>query len=108
MTEAMKAMLDAVLVELKRQNQELPGAPYVQDLDEEARKIADETSVDYDWGPQGVVLDGVFDLEALVRAALAAVEKPTIGLILAGAESPDSIGKLWPKLIRQGILDGPA
>lgn len=94
MTEAMQLFVAAMGAELERQRHEGP----IFEVDYVERD--GETSV---W-----TLDGRFDLEKVARAGLEAIEQNvTVGLILAGAESPDSIGLLLPKLIRQGILDGP-
>jgi hypothetical protein len=46
---------------------------YIHDLDAEGEAIAKEQGRPYDWGPQGVILDGTFDLDSALKAALSAL-----------------------------------
>ena len=84
MTPALKAMVEAMIAELKRQR-EAAGmdAPYVEDR-----------------GPDDVIIDGHIDLEKVARAGLEAIREPVpIGLVLAGLEMDDSVGVWWPRLV---------
>lgn len=83
MTEALDAMVKAIKAELLRQGREDAGADYA---DEGAREWI-------------MTLDGHFDIEKVARAGLLAIRKPTTGVILAGADVPDSVHRFWPPMI---------
>lgn len=45
-------------------------------------------------------------VEAAVVAALEAIRTPTIGLLLSGADVPDSVGRFWPIMVGEIIQAG--
>lgn len=45
-------------------------------------------------------------VEGAVVAALEAIRTPTTGLLLSGADVPDSVGRFWPIMVGEIIQAG--
>jgi hypothetical protein len=74
----------AALAEFVRQANERQG--YVCDLDDVGAEIAAENSEPYTQR-QGVIIDGRFHLDEVMRAVLQAVREPTEAMIKAAAQT---------------------
>lgn len=82
MTPALKAMVEAMISEIRRQDV----------LFEHEEGETDPKAVMFGTGER-------LDLEKVARAGFTALRKADTGLILAGADMNDSVGHWWPIFI---------
>lgn len=94
MTEALDAMVKAMVGEIERQALNDDGTQSFPSVGE----LRDGRLLGF---------DGLLDLEKVARAGLLAIREPTTDVILAGSDVPDSVQRFWPPMIDAILNDKP-